>query len=264
LKAIEGASVVAACDSSEAARAAGAKQGLAMFSDPQAMLDSTALDAVTICAPPHQHQPLAEICFDKGVPVLCEKPLAADGTAATALVESAHRHRARFQLATKFRHVPEVQLARQLMADGAVGDPLTFRIEFSGPVDMSQRWNSDPSVSGGGVLIDNGSHALDLARYLFSPIDSVMAVSLKPIQKLQVEDSALLLVSTECGVTGKIMLSWSMKPEGQDYVVIQGSKGQIAVGWKESWLRVDGEAPKKIGSGYDKNDSHRRMIDAVP
>jgi predicted dehydrogenase len=169
-KAIEGASVVAACDSSEAARAAGAKQGLAMFSDPQAMLDSTALDAVTICAPPHQHQPLAEICFDKGVPVLREKPLAADGTAATALVESAHRHRARFQLATKFRHVPEVQLARQLMADGAVGDPLTFRIEFSGPVDMSQRWNSDPSVSGGGVLIDNGSHALDLARYLFSPI----------------------------------------------------------------------------------------------
>jgi predicted dehydrogenase len=91
-----------------------------------------------------------------------------------------------------------------------------------------------------------------------------MAVSLKPIQKLQVEDSALILVSTECGVTGKIMLSWSMKPEGQDYVVIQGSKGQIAVGWKESWLRVDGEAPKKIGSGYDKNDSHRRMIDAVP
>jgi predicted dehydrogenase len=254
------AHVVAACDSSETARAAASSKGMDVFSNPAEMLDSMKLDAVSICAPPNQHQPLAEICFEKGVPVLCEKPLAADGESATTLVASAHRHGARFQLATKFRHVPELQMARRLMADGAVGDPLTFRIEFAGPVDMSQRWNSDPAFSGGGVLIDNGSHALDLSRFLFSPIDSVMAVNLKPIQKLQVEDSALLLVSTECGVTGKIMLSWSMKPADQDYVVVQGSKGQIAIGWKESWLRVDGQAPQKIGSGYDKNDSHKRMM----
>ena len=257
---LEGARVVAACDSSEAAREAAANKGLAVFSDPSAMLEAMKLDAVSICAPPNLHQPLAEACFERGVPVLCEKPLAADGEAATTLVESAHRHRARFQLATKFRHVPELQKVRQLMADGAVGDPLTFRIEFAGPVDMSQRWNSDPMLSGGGVLIDNGSHAVDLTRFLFSPIDNVMAVSLKPVQNLKVEDSALLLVSTECGVTGKIMLSWSMKPADQDYVVIQGSKGQITVGWKEAWLRVDGQAPEKIGGGYDKNDSHRRMM----
>lgn len=259
-EALEGAGVVAACDSNEEARAAAARKGMAVFSDPKSMLESMEIDAVDICAPPNQHQPLAEACFERGVPVLCEKPLAADGTSATELVESAHRHRSRFQLATKFRHVPELQLARKLMADGAIGDPLTFRIEFSGPVDMSQRWNSNPAMSGGGVLIDNGSHALDLTRFLFSRIDSVMAVNLKPVQKLQVEDSSLILVSTECDVTGKIMLSWSMKPDGQDYVVIQGSKGQITVGWKESWLRVDGKTPEKIGSGYDKNDSHRRMM----
>ena len=258
--ALEGAKVVAACDSNAGARAAAAQKGLAVFADPAEMLASMELDAVGICAPPNQHQPLAEVCFDKGIPVLCEKPLAADGQSATALVESAHRHRARFQLATKFRHVPDLQAARLLMADGAIGEPLTFRIEFSGPVDMSQRWNSDPSMSGGGVLIDNGSHALDLTRFLFSPIENVMAVSLKAVQKLEVEDSALLLVSTECGVTGKIMLSWSMKPDGQDYVVIQGSKGQISAGWKESWLRIDGQVPTKIGAGYDKNVSHTRMM----
>lgn len=257
---LEGARVVAACDPSDAARAAASAKGMAAFSEVGAMLDAMDIDAVCICAPPSVHQPLAETCFDKGVPVLCEKPLAADGMAATALVESAHRHRARFQLATKFRHVPDLQAARRLMDEGAIGDPLTFRIEFSGPVDMTKRWNSDPKTSGGGVLIDNGSHALDLTRYLFSTIDSVMATSLKPVQKLQVEDSALLLVSTDCGVTGKIMLSWSMKPEGQDYLVIQGSKGQITVGWKESWLRVDGQPAERIGSGYDKNDSHRRMM----
>lgn len=259
-EALGGAKVVAACDSSAEARAGAVKKGMAAFSSPAAMLESMEIDAVGICAPPNQHQPLAEICFDKGVPVLCEKPLAADGASATALVESAHKHRARFQLATKFRHVPDLQYAKELINQGAIGDVLTFRIEFSGPVDMSQRWNSEPSMSGGGVLIDNGSHALDLARFMFSPIDSVMAVNLKPVQKLKVEDSALLLVSTECGVTGKIMLSWSMKPEGQDYVVIQGSKGQLTVGWKESFLRVDGQAPQKIGNGYDKNDSHRRMM----
>ncbi len=257
---LEGARMVAACDSSEDARTAAAKRGLDVYTDAASMLKSANLDAVSICAPPNQHQPLAEICFEAGVPVLCEKPLAADGAAASQLVESAHRHRSRFQLATKFRHVPELQLAKQLMLDGAIGSPLTYRIEFSGPVDMSQRWNSNRAMSGGGVLIDNGSHALDLSRFLFSRIDSVMAVNLKAMQKLDVEDSSLILASTECGVTGKIMLSWSMKPDGQDYMVVQGAKGHIAVGWKEAWLRVDGKAPEKIGNGYDKNDAHRRMM----
>lgn len=259
-QAMDGVSVVAACDSSEAARTAAAAKGLEVFSDPAAMLESSKLDAVSICAPPDQHSPLAQICFEQNVAVLCEKPLAADGEAGLGLIEAAHSCDARFQLATKFRHVPDLQAARKLMAEGAIGDPLTFRIEFAGPVDMSQRWNSIPSVSGGGVLIDNGSHAVDLTRFLFSPIRNVMATSLKPIQKLAVEDSALLLVSTECGVTGKIMLSWSMKPADQDYVVIQGSKGQITIGWKESWLKADGVAPQKIGNGYDKNDAHRRMM----
>jgi len=252
--------MVAACDSNAQAREGAEQKGMEAYSDPRAMLEEANLDAVSICAPPNQHQPLAEICFEAGVPVLCEKPLAADGESATVLVESAHRHRSRFQLATKFRHVPELQIAKRLISEGAIGDPLTFRIEFSGPVDMSQRWNSNPLMSGGGVLIDNGSHALDLTRALFSRIESVMAVNLKPIQKLNVEDSSLILVSTECGVTGKIMLSWSMKPDGQDYVVIQGTKGHIAVGWKEAWLRIDGQSPEKIGGGYDKNDSHRRMM----
>jgi len=87
--ALEGARVVAACDSSDEACAAAASKGLAAFSDPRMMLEAVEVDAVGICAPPNQHEPLAEVCFAMGVPVLCEKPLAADGTAATRLVESA-------------------------------------------------------------------------------------------------------------------------------------------------------------------------------
>ena len=256
----EGARVTAVCDPSEVARTAAEAQGMRAFAEPAEMLEAMKLDAVSICAPPSLHQPLAEVCFAHQVPVLCEKPLAAEGDSASKLIESAHKLGGRFQLATKFRHVPELQMARQLMAEGAIGEPLTFRIEFAGPVDMSQRWNSDPAVSGGGVLIDNGSHALDLTRFLFSPVESVLATRLKPVQRLKVEDTAMLLATTACGVTGKIMLSWSMKPADQDYVMIQGSKGQIAIGWKESWLRADGAAPHKIGHGYDKNDSHRRMM----
>ena len=94
--ALEGARMIAACDSSEEARAAATRRGLDVYSDAASMLKSANLDAVSICTPPNQHQPLAEICFEAGVPVLCEKPLAADG-AASQLVESAHRHRSRFR-----------------------------------------------------------------------------------------------------------------------------------------------------------------------
>ncbi|MBM3797606.1 MAG: Gfo/Idh/MocA family oxidoreductase [Acidobacteria bacterium] len=108
----EGARVAAVCDPSETTRAAAEAQGMTAFSDPDEMLAQVKLDAVSICAPPSLHQPLAEVCFTHRVPVLCEKPLATEGDSASKLVESAHRLAGRFQLATKFRHVPELQMAR--------------------------------------------------------------------------------------------------------------------------------------------------------
>ena len=66
-------------------------------------------------------------------------------------------------------------MARRLLHEGCIGTLAMFENVFCSHVDMRRRWNSVRSVAGGGVLIDNGSHAVDVARYLAGPIVRVHA-----------------------------------------------------------------------------------------
>ncbi len=258
---LEDTRVIAVVDDSPLARERARSMGMEAFEDIGQMLESGCRpNAVSICSPPVFHLTQTLSLMSEGVAVLCEKPVSVDLDNAQRLVEGAMQHKVPFQLATKFRHVPEIRKARDLVRHGVIGDPVTFSVEFAGSVDMSNRWNSVPQFSGGGVLIDNGCHAVDTVRFLLSGITKIQGVPLKPLQQLGVEDSAMMLATTECGTTGRIMMSWSVKSWKDTYITIQGTRGMIELGWKQSWLHVDGEAPVQIGTGYSKVGAHKRMM----
>lgn len=256
----EGVAVTSVVDDSPLARERARSMGLTAYQTVGEFLKSERLDAVSICSPPAFHPLQALDILHAGVPVLCEKPLAVDLVSAQELIDGAAQAGVVFQLATKFRHVPDIRKARDLIRHGIIGDPLTFHVEFSGMTDMSNRWNSNAKLSGGGVLIDNGCHAVDTVRFLLSGIVKIQGVPIRPVQHLAVEDSAMMLATTECGATGKITLSWSMKSWSDSYISIQGTCGMIQIGWKKSYLHVEGEAPVEIGNGYSKLGAHKRMM----
>jgi predicted dehydrogenase len=118
---------------------------------------------------------------------------------------------------------------------------------------MATRWNSNPAISGGGVLIDNGTHSVDLMRYFLGPLAEVQVVEGKPIQGLPVEETVRIFVRSVGGVMGSIDLSWSIDKQLDSFINIYGSHGTISVGWKESKYRPSTSRAWVIfGKGYDK------------
>lgn len=237
----------------EAARAAAERLGCPSFSSHEQLAEATAPDAVVVCSPPATHVEIGTWFLDRGIAVLCEKPFAIDEAGARALQDAADRNATVVTMAAKFRFAEDVVKAKHILESGVLGDVILFENAFTSRVDMSGRWNADPEVAGGGVLIDNGTHSVDIVRYFLGPIAEVMAVEGKRAQGLAVEDTARLFLRSVAGVIGTVDLSWSLDKSLDHYVWIYGSEGELRVGWRSSEFRqVSNPSWVTFGSGYDK------------
>lgn len=232
------------------------------FSSADELARSGACDAAVVCAPPATHADIALSLIAAGVHVLCEKPLAPDCPSARKMVTTAGDAGLLLTMASKFRFVEDMVRARSIVASGLLGDVVLFSNSFLSRTDMRARWNADPSMSGGGVIIDNGTHSVDIARYLLGPIAEVWASEGTRVQGLPVEDTARIQLRSEGGALGMIQLSWAVENSANSYVEVIGTDGVLRVGWSRSRFR-QGSSPQWIdfGSGYDKVAAHSRQLD---
>ncbi|MCS7061347.1 MAG: Gfo/Idh/MocA family oxidoreductase [Anaerolineae bacterium] len=197
--------------------AASAAEALARETDariansPQEMAAVDHLDAVSICTPPALHFQHCKPFLQARIPVLCEKPLEANVRAAGRLAELARRSRTVFMTAFCHRFHPAIIELKKLIESGSLGKPLLFRNMFGGYLPLKGNHRADPALSGGGVLIDNGSHSVDLFRFLVGEPAAVWAVAGNVMQKLPVEDIAMIVLERRGKVLGEITSSYSLK-----------------------------------------------------
>ncbi|QDT73438.1 Gfo/Idh/MocA family protein [Lacipirellula limnantheis] len=247
---------------SEAATALAEQMHCPAFTSYQEMRQSTGCDAVVVCTPPVTHPEIACWLLGEGVHVLCEKPLAISPDEAITMLAAAQRSTATLRMASKFRYAADVVEAKSIVASGAIGDIVLFENAFTSRVDMRSRWNSDRAVSGGGVLIDNGTHSVDIMRYFLGPIVELQVVEGLRVQEIPVEDTVRMFVRSAAGVMGTIDLSWSLNKELPYYLSVYGSAGTLHVGWKESKFRRAGDADWTVfGKGYDKVQAFGSQLD---
>jgi predicted dehydrogenase len=248
-------SLVAVVDVDAARAAALAEKFGARSATSLDALTDGSVDAAIVSTPPNTHRAVTTALLEAGVHVLCEKPFAIGRDNAYAMAETAKRCGRVLTMATKFRFVNDLTIARDAIAAGKIGTLYRVANTFASPVDMTGRWNLDPQSSGGGVIIDNGTHSVDIMRYILGPIESVRAVeSSKPRAYAGVEDTARLECLSVGGVFGRIELSWSEQSSGPWFISILGSRGGIDIGWKGSRRRFDGASEyTPFGAGYDKH-----------
>ena len=151
----------------EAAAALAEIVGAKTYSSYQELADLSP-DAVIVATPPSTHAEIACFFLERGISVLCEKPLTTNIADAEKMIATAEKAGVQFTMASKFRYSADVIKAKSLLASGILGDVLQFENAFTAKVDMSKRWNSEEAVSGGGVLIDGCE---------FSLVNNVIAVN---------------------------------------------------------------------------------------
>ena len=247
------------CDLDESIGAAAAAAAGVAFTDDYRLVSD--VDGVIIATPPATHPDIARHFLRSQVAVLCEKPLAIELADARAMVEESRRSGTLLTMASKFRYVPDITTARALIQHGTIGNIVLYENTFASHVDMTDRWNSVAEISGGGVLIDNGTHSLDIARYLLGPIAQVLAVEAHRVQDVAVEDTARIFFTTVNEVAGTIDLSWSVSKSRDSFIEVYGSNGMLQIGWKGSSYRLAGSDEwVQFGDGYDKLEAMTAQV----
>ena len=213
------ARLVAACDrdAAAAARLAAAGDAGALHdtgtnilptTDLDALLAQPGLDAVYVATPNDAHRTVVEAVAARGVPVLCEKPLAADVDDAAAIVKSCRGMLAATAFDQRFH--PAHRRIAEIVAAGELGTVTAVRIVYACwlPPDWSpdgapsDNWRIDPARAGGGALVDLAPHGIDLVGPLLDgdDLDRLHVVLQRRVHPYPVDDGALLAGRTAAGV----------------------------------------------------------------
>jgi predicted dehydrogenase len=210
-------------------RAKGLAHAPRAWTDLDEALSDPHVDAVYIATPVSLHAPFSVAAMRAGRHVLCEKPMALNLAEAREMVRVAVETGVVFGVSYYRRFYPKLLRARDLIAQGAIGQPvfaeLTCHHWFTAQ-DGYRSWLLDPARAGGGPLFDIASHRVDALNFLFGPPLRVSAHLGNTVHKYPVEDSATVLLEYGSGVRGLIDVRWHSKI-ARDECRFLGTDGEL-------------------------------------
>jgi predicted dehydrogenase len=174
-------------------------------------LASADVDAVIIATSNDWLSRIAVACLDRGKHVLVEKPAGRSFAEVKAVADAAVRARKKVKVGYNHRFHPAVQRARKLFDAGEIG-PLMFvrgRYGHGGRIGYEKEWRFNREKSGGGELLDQGSHLIDLAHWFLGEFDEIKAELGNFFWPGDVEDNCFLTMRTPRGQVAWLHASWS-------------------------------------------------------
>ncbi len=218
---------LAAIHDIDAARARAAAPEAEVFDSAEALLAAANLDAVIISTPPPFHEELTLRAIAEGKHVLVEKPMAAMVDACRRMVAAAHRANRVLAVGFNHRYFKATKLVRDAVRSGALGQ-LSHVRAYAGHTGLSEfkaPWMYDRDVMGGGTLMDNGIHVLDLVRYVMGDFEHVFGYESGAVWRLTAEDNVLALFRASNGVTASLQASWTEWKGYRFHIEAYGDRG---------------------------------------
>lgn len=194
------------------------------------MLTDERVEAVVVSTPPQFHEEIVITALEAGKHVLCEKPMANTLEACRSMVEASRRTGKTLATGFNHRYFPAVQFVKQTLESGLIGE-LDHVRAFAGHTGLDQfsaPWMYDPKAIGGGTLMDNGIHIIDLARYILGDVVEVYGFATSNVWKLGLaEDNGCAILRGANGKYATLQATWTEWKGYRFYLEAYGSKGMV-------------------------------------
>lgn len=208
-------------------RKAEAYPGIRAWTSLDEALRDDGIDAVYVASPVSLHAPHTIASLRAGKHVLCEKPVGLHYAEAQDMTAAARASGRLFGVAYYRRLYPKLIRAKQLIAEGAIGQAVLAEANCHTWLNnMGRDWLLDPAMSGGGPLFDTGSHRIDALNFLFGQPVKAMGMRSNVVHRMAVEDGATVLIEYAGGIRGVVDVRWNSHGARDQFRVI-GTDGEI-------------------------------------
>jgi UDP-N-acetyl-2-amino-2-deoxyglucuronate dehydrogenase len=198
-----------------------------------AMLERPDVDVVCICVPSGLHAEIGVQAAAAGKHVVVEKPIDISLEAADRLIDACRRHRVKLTVISQHRFDAAVQRLRAAMTAGRFGRPILgdaiMKWYRSPQYYESAGWRATWELDGGGALMNQGVHYVDLLQWLMGPVARVTARCATMLHAIPVEDVALALLTFANGALGVIEVSTAVYPGLVERLEITGTNGTAII-----------------------------------
>ncbi len=206
------------------------RYGARVCEDAAALVGAPDIEAVIVATSHQWLAPNAIAALEQGKHVLCEKPLARTSEEGKAVVTAAARAGRTLKTGFNHRFHPAIAEARRLAQSGRIGRLLLMRCRYGhgGRTGYEHEWRADLAASGGGELMDQGIHALDLFRWFAGEFSEVTAMLARAFWPADVEDNAFCLLRSKTGAVASLHASWTQWKNLFSFEVF-GDRGYLQV-----------------------------------
>jgi len=252
---IDRVEVTCVCDNREVVvKTVADKHAAAPFTDPDALIRSGLCDAVLIATPHHFHAPIAIAAMKAGLHALIEKPMAVRTSQADRMIRTAKRKKVKLAVMFQRRTSALWRKAREIIDSGAIGELIRTCLMTSYYRTQEYYdaggWRGTWIGEGGGVLINQAPHALDLFVWLGGRPKTVLGKALTGGHKVEVEDVATAVLTYPNGAVGTLYASTYEFPE-VDIFQFVGDRGMLEV--RDGKMRLGVSSPP-AGEMLKKSD----------
>ncbi|MBT6148395.1 MAG: Gfo/Idh/MocA family oxidoreductase, partial [Gemmatimonadetes bacterium] len=212
LDACKHSSLVAVCDVDVTAAGTLANQyGAEACTDWSSAVSEVNADLVIVSTTHDVLSAVSVASLEAGRHVLCEKPLGRNREEVAAAVTAAASAGKVLRAGYNHRFHPAISGLQAAASEGRLGRLISIRGRYGhgGRPGYDREWRADPAVSGGGELLDQGAHLLDLCLWLLGGFDSAVAHTQTAFWDMEVEDNAFALLRTADGQVASLHVSWT-------------------------------------------------------